>query len=373
MAAASSANSWDSIINSFLCRFQAFSDVHGRLLNPPTSSISQQPLCHNPKSQASQHSHGRGRHQGPKARVHADPRKPHQQVITDINGRKCSNSFTELHKPHYRKNQPILGYLPHRNQNTSGSGGCSKSLQNLKDVMNNNKKTTVTRSSSLAWADHGLLPMTGLSSAPPRQHSAATSSKVKVLLTEVEEGSSSFNIVELIFKAGGGSMMKMERVLKVNNSAKRTAAFEEYRAAVKAKAGAKNSSNSEAARCAADGNELLRFHCAPLACLSKSAAPRPCGDPRCGACTFVHKGFQVVDKNNGICFSHSSRRAHEMKCGRSSTRTRMGMLVCRVIAGRVSSPSIGADFDSVGLDFGGVIIFDGRAVLPCFLIIYKPN
>ena len=53
--------------------------------------------------------------------------------------------------------------------------------------------------------------------------------------------------------------------------------------------------------------------------------------------------------------------------------------MCRVIAGRVSK-QIGfmeslldgrVGFDSVSGDKGELLVFDSRAVLPCFLIIYK--
>ncbi|CAM8881590.1 unnamed protein product [Rhodiola kirilowii] len=53
------------------------------------------------------------------------------------------------------------------------------------------------------------------------------------------------------------------------------------------------------------------------------------------------------------------------------------MIVCRVIAGRVGKRvglvseehRVGAD--SVGGEKGELLVFDYRAVLPCFLIIYK--
>lgn len=53
--------------------------------------------------------------------------------------------------------------------------------------------------------------------------------------------------------------------------------------------------------------------------------------------------------------------------------------MCRVVAGRVSKQNgfmeslldgrVG--FDSVSGDNGELLVFDSRAVLPCFLIIYK--
>jgi len=54
------------------------------------------------------------------------------------------------------------------------------------------------------------------------------------------------------------------------------------------------------------------------------------------------------------------------------------MLVCRVIAGRVSKRvglegygSGELEFDSASGENGELLVFDSRAVLPCFLVIYK--
>uniref|UniRef100_A0A0D3HGG6 Uncharacterized protein n=1 Tax=Oryza barthii TaxID=65489 RepID=A0A0D3HGG6_9ORYZ len=57
---------------------------------------------------------------------------------------------------------------------------------------------------------------------------------------------------------------------------------------------------------------------------------------------------------------------------------RRAMLVCRVIAGRVRSAQHqhghsrhASDYDSVDMGNGELVVLDSRAVLPCFLIIYK--
>uniref|UniRef100_J3N4S1 PARP catalytic domain-containing protein n=1 Tax=Oryza brachyantha TaxID=4533 RepID=J3N4S1_ORYBR len=54
------------------------------------------------------------------------------------------------------------------------------------------------------------------------------------------------------------------------------------------------------------------------------------------------------------------------------------MLVCRVIAGRVRpahdhSRHHASDYDSVDMGNGELVVLDSRAVLPCFLIIYKAH
>lgn len=62
---------------------------------------------------------------------------------------------------------------------------------------------------------------------------------------------------------------------------------------------------------------------------------------------------------------------------------RRAMFLCRVIAGRVADGGTttgsgedrvtapGKEHDSVRVGKGELVVFDRRAVLPCFLIIYK--
>lgn len=48
------------------------------------------------------------------------------------------------------------------------------------------------------------------------------------------------------------------------------------------------------------------------------------------------------------------------------------MLVCRVIVGRVRDGfDPDSEFESVRVGKGEIVVFDPRALLPCFLIIYK--
>lgn len=80
-------------------------------------------------------------------------------------------------------------------------------------------------------------------------------------------------------------------------------------------------------------------------------------------------------KGSAICTFSGSGEAHERAGGGKGRRA---MLVCRVIAGRIAN-KLGMDilsngrvgFDSVSGDNGEMLVFDPRAVLPCFLIIYK--
>lgn len=83
----------------------------------------------------------------------------------------------------------------------------------------------------------------------------------------------------------------------------------------------------------------------------------------------------------------SSGRAHDCGGGEGSRRA---MLVCRVIAGKVKrltegttlgaeeeTSSLAASYDSVAGDAGiysnleELTVFNPRAILPCFVVIYK--
>lgn len=192
-------------------------------------------------------------------------------------------------------------------------------------------------------------------------------------LTELPEGHPSRNVVEIIFhtswspKAFSG---RIEMIFKVQNGSKTVARFEEYREVVKSRSRAGSDGpkvgseyEEENARCVADGNEVMRFHC--LGQPSGSGVYDAFG----GAWGF-HAG-----KGSAICTFSGSGVAHENAGG---ARGRRAMLVCRVVAGRVSKQleleslldgRVG--FDSVSGDNGELLVFDPRAVLPCFLIIYK--
>ncbi|KAL6911669.1 hypothetical protein ACP4OV_000474 [Aristida adscensionis] len=192
-------------------------------------------------------------------------------------------------------------------------------------------------------------------------------------LTELPAGHSSRQVVEIIFLSswsalpvtpgafaaaaattgGGGAFPgEVEMLFRVHNPARAVARFEDYRAAVRARAGG-------ASRSAADGNEMMRFSPAPPYHGSPSTASGGGGD---GGGTRI----RTFDGSGG---AHASAR------GPASCRR--AMFLCRVIAGRVAeeeeeedaSPP-GKEHDSVRVGKGELVVFDRRAVLPCFLIIY---
>src|SRR5688500_7525626 len=94
-------------------------------------------------------------------------------------------------------------------------------------------------------------------------------------VSELGPEDSGRNIVEIIFKSSWQKrdrpICHIDRILKVHNAPRTVARFEAYRDAVRSRC------RATAARAAADGNELLRFHSAPLACaLGLSGATSLC-------------------------------------------------------------------------------------------------
>ncbi|KAI4389610.1 hypothetical protein MLD38_001818 [Melastoma candidum] len=241
----------------------------------------------------------------------------------------------------------------------------------------------------------------------PKIESLELHQAVRHAVSELGPEDSGRNIVEIIFKSSwmkkDNPICRIERILKVHNTQRTIQRFEECRDAVKTRALAGPRRNP---RCAADGNELLRFHCAPLSCsLGARGSSSLCGSvPGCGVCTIIRHGFQgksagqghghgeASSHQKGVRTTASSGRAHDLlRCEDG----RMAMLVCRVIAGKVrraaedvstadedvaSSPAVGAMssyYDSVAGSAGtyasleDLYVFNPKAILPCFVVIYR--
>ncbi|KAE9594155.1 hypothetical protein Lal_00017010 [Lupinus albus] len=200
------------------------------------------------------------------------------------------------------------------------------------------------------------------------------------------------NIVQIIFKSGWPETRILPvktRILKIHNSPKILSKFEDYRERVKAKA-ARNSTRCRDERCVADGNELMRFHCSTFLCdLGLNGNSKTCSQQFCNICCIIKSGFSP--KLDGISTMSSSWRAHvsipdDMEQEFRFMNVKRAMLVCRVIAGRV-----GSDLDEVNKEDGGfdsqiarggsgvytrfddeeLLVFNPRAVLPCFVIVYS--
>ncbi|RRT56132.1 hypothetical protein B296_00014917 [Ensete ventricosum] len=210
-------------------------------------------------------------------------------------------------------------------------------------------------------------PPRQVSSAPPSPATAVAPAGQFPSLVELPPGHPSRRVVEIIFgsrwcsgegRATGADAFPgtIEMLFRIHNPARSVARFEEYRAAVRSRA-----ARSDDARCAADGNEMMRFQCRP---------PASAGEVFDGAVAWSPAGGKAAE---GIRTFAGSGGAHQSGgCGGGAGRR--SMLVCRVIAGRVrseSDPDSNSARDSVSLSEGELLVFDPRAVLPCFLIIYK--
>uniref|UniRef100_A0A1D1XSH2 C2H2-type domain-containing protein n=1 Tax=Anthurium amnicola TaxID=1678845 RepID=A0A1D1XSH2_9ARAE len=229
---------------------------------------------------------------------------------------------------------------------------------------------------------------------------------IRHAVSELGPEDSGRNIVEIIFKSSwlkkDHPVCEIERILKVHNTSRTISRFEDYRDAVKSHA--TTSSSRQAAgkknpRCAADGNELLRFHCTTLSCAlgargstglcsASSSSTSPCG-----VCTIIRHGFARARQETagrGVRTTASSGRAHDYCCPGAGDDPaggagRRAMLVCRVIAGRVrrfgdeaaASPDEGgAGFDSVAgggayTNLEELFVASPRAILPCFVVVYR--
>ncbi|XP_051150158.1 uncharacterized protein LOC127264700 [Andrographis paniculata] len=201
------------------------------------------------------------------------------------------------------------------------------------------------------------------------------------------------NIVRIIFNAGwpGPSpdpdmnrvrvrSPAIHRILKIHNHPKIAARFEDHRERVKARAAAQVKSAGDERR-AADGNEVLRFHCTTAVCDLQE--PSVCGHEHCSLCGIIRGGFSA--KMDGIPTHGGSYAAHrtvpeEVEEDFKFMHVRRALLVCRVIAGRVgfeAGPANKEDpgFDSLLVNGEGeedeLVVFDHRAVLPCFVILYS--
>ncbi|KAJ9172477.1 hypothetical protein P3X46_015709 [Hevea brasiliensis] len=216
---------------------------------------------------------------------------------------------------------------------------------------------------------------------------------IKHAVSELHDGDSGKNIVHIIFKTGWTSKEKnpeIHRILKIHNSPKILSRFEEYREVVKAKAARNSTVKRRDERCIADGNELLRFYCSTFICdLGANGNSSICNQQYCSVCGIIKSGFSP--KMDGISTLSSSCRAHvaipeEVEEEFKFMNVKRAMLVCRVVAGRIGCEmdeevdKETGGFDSVvgrggsgihsRLDEEELLVFNPRAVLPCFVIVY---
>ncbi|KAL5814730.1 hypothetical protein ACOSQ4_025371 [Xanthoceras sorbifolium] len=245
-----------------------------------------------------------------------------------------------------------------------------------------------------------IFPCTACGEIFQKSHLLEQHQAIKHAVSELLDGDSGKNIVNIIFKTGWSNKEKnpeILRILKIHNSPKILSRFEEYREFVKAKAARNGAVRRRDERCIADGNELLRFYCSTFCCdLGQNGNSSICTHQYCSVCGIIKSGFSA--KLDGISTLSSSWRAHvaipeEMEQEFGFMNVKRAMLVCRVVAGRVGCDGDVEDdvaaakedggFDSVvgrGCGSGGshlrldddeeLSVFNPRAVLPCFVIVY---
>ncbi|KAL6907519.1 hypothetical protein ACP4OV_002558 [Aristida adscensionis] len=218
-------------------------------------------------------------------------------------------------------------------------------------------------------------------------------------LSELSHLDSSMNIIRMIFLAGwkpaasgAGEPPAVRRILRIHHNPRALARFEEYRDLVRARAARRSSGEAAVVeeRCIADGNERLRFHCSTMLCsLGGGGGGGVCGSPYCCTCSILRHGFAGKQADvDGIATYASGWAAHaslpdDVEREFAFLQVRRAMLVCRVVAGRVGrgdADDKGA-YDSMvpvrgaGAGAGGddveLLVFNPRAVLPCFVIIYS--
>ncbi|XP_057521116.1 uncharacterized protein LOC130801311 [Amaranthus tricolor] len=264
------------------------------------------------------------------------------------------------------------------------STSCKNSFQNLKDVVDNSKPKPISKPKSKSKpkkSDPFSHRVKRSDSVKPRSTEPGSNNWVRRTVsaplkgpvqvdpffpsvTELHVGHPSRNVVEIIFHTRWGPRGfsgRVEVVFKIQNLGRTVTRFEEYRDCIKSRA----DPGCASGRCVADGNEMMRFHC---------LGPTNSGGSIIDGCD----GVCEINGSKGatsVCTYSGSGAAHESAGG---GRGRRAMVVCRVIAGRVSKRVDSVtesgklvEFDSVSGENGELMVFDSRAVLPCFLVIYR--
>ncbi|XP_009587911.1 uncharacterized protein [Nicotiana tomentosiformis] len=208
---------------------------------------------------------------------------------------------------------------------------------------------------------------------------------VRHAVTELGPEDTSRNIVEIIFQSSWLNkktpVCKIDRILKIRNTPTTISRFEEYRDGIKSKA---TNLPKKHPRCIADGNELLRFLCTTFICsLGLNGSSNLCTLPNCNVCTIIKNGFKLATTDGtkkGILTTATSGKAHDStRVVSHDDNDKRAMLVCRVIAGRVKKTLDGnlEEYDSIAGAAGvysnldELYVFNPKAILPCFVVIYK--
>ena len=144
-------------------------------------------------------------------------------------------------------------------------------------------------------------------------------------------------------------------------------------------------------RCLADGNELLRFYSTTVECpLGTNGSSSLCLSDRCNVCRILRHGFSAKKELKGgtigvFTTSTSGRALESIELYDDNSIFGKALIVCRVIAGRVHRPLENfqelagqSGFDSLAGKMGlysnieELFLLNPRALLPCFVVIFKP-
>ncbi|XP_061338508.1 uncharacterized protein LOC133285306 [Gastrolobium bilobum] len=195
---------------------------------------------------------------------------------------------------------------------------------------------------------------------------------------------SSWQIIEKIcqgsYVSSESKAAQIECVMKVQNTQKTFACFEECREMVK-NINVERKQDKHP-RCLVDGNELLRFHGTTVACsLGINGSSSLCTLDQCGVCQILRHGFSTNKELHGAVGAFTAfitGKAIDSIGSSHKPVLRESVIVCRVIAGRVYNPLLeiqgmtDSEFDSfVKTDIEELYVLNPRAVLPCFVVIFK--
>ncbi|KAF5728452.1 putative Nucleic acid binding protein [Tripterygium wilfordii] len=186
------------------------------------------------------------------------------------------------------------------------------------------------------------------------------------------------NVIEIIFQRmlikPFNPSIKIETILWVKNLIETLEKFERYREKVKKKACYEQYKSHP--RCAADGNELLRFYGTTITCCSEKSITQvsaPCKDMDCRACRIIQSNFDTEHtRKNGILLSTSSEEVSDNLASFKKVKNiKRAVVVCRIIAGmtnHMTNEDCGL-FPSEGQE--SLIVRNPCAVLPCFIIVFS--
>ncbi|XP_019436087.1 PREDICTED: uncharacterized protein LOC109342586 [Lupinus angustifolius] len=214
-----------------------------------------------------------------------------------------------------------------------------------------------------------------------------------VAAIQLHKEDSSWQIIEKIcqpsYTNSESKVTEIQCVLKVLNHQKTFASFEECREV--AMTYAEKLQDNKLSRFLANGNELLRFHGTTIACslgMNNGSSNKLCTFDQCGLCHILRHGFstknQDFDGVVGILTTSTSEKAFYSVGSYEKMPLRKCVIVCRVIAGRIHNPLqenqemiTDSGFDSLvkkisaESDIEELHILNPRAILPCFVVIYK--